>query len=216
MTDQPLSHAALMDATYRYQRLFYDATRRFFLFGRDQLIDGLAPEEGADVLELACGTGRNLHRVAGRYPGRQLYGLDISEAMLRSARAKLGNRAQLVQGDACDFDPGKLFGVAQFDRIVLSFGLSMIPDWQRTIAKAAAHLAPGGELHIVDFGEQRRLPGWFRALLRGWIARFHVTPRANLRQVVEAEAARIGGTMRYREILGDYARLCILSRPFGV
>ena len=31
-------HAALMDRTYRHQRLIYDATRAWFLLGRDHLI----------------------------------------------------------------------------------------------------------------------------------------------------------------------------------
>jgi S-adenosylmethionine-diacylgycerolhomoserine-N-methlytransferase len=39
---------------------------------------------------------------------------------------------------------------------------------------ALSLLAPGGELHIVDFGGQKRLPGVFRALLRRWLALFHV------------------------------------------
>ena len=31
-------HAALMDTVYRGQRHIYDATRKYFLFGRDRLI----------------------------------------------------------------------------------------------------------------------------------------------------------------------------------
>ena len=116
-----MTHARLMDDTYRYQRLIYDATRAWFLLGRDHLIAHLDARPGARVLEIACGTGRNLDHVARRYPGAQLYGLDISGEMLRSARAKLGARAHLALADACAFNPGALFGVAQFDRIILSY-----------------------------------------------------------------------------------------------
>lgn len=49
-------HAALMDRTYRHQRRIYDATRAYFLLGRDHLIAQLAPPEGGRVLEIACGT----------------------------------------------------------------------------------------------------------------------------------------------------------------
>ena len=52
--------AALMDRLYRRQRHFYDVTRKHYLLGRDRLIDGLAPPSGGRVLEIGCGTARNL------------------------------------------------------------------------------------------------------------------------------------------------------------
>src|SRR5262249_43214804 len=54
------SSAQEMDAIYRYQRYIYDATRKYYLFGRDRLIANLDPPERGTVLEIACGTGRNL------------------------------------------------------------------------------------------------------------------------------------------------------------
>lgn len=177
-------HSSLMDDIYRYQRRIYDLTRKYYLLGRDELIDRMAPLPDAHILEIACGTGRNLDRIDRRYPGRHLYGLDISEEMLISARAKLGPRAQLSQGDACDFTPEALFGRRDFDHIVLSYSLSMIPDWQGAITEALRHLAPGGQLHIVDFGDQGDLPAGFRNLLRAWLARFHVSPREDLDAVL--------------------------------
>ena len=64
------------------------------------------------MLELACGTGRNLDHIGRRHPGARLFGMDISAEMLRSADAKLGTRATLAQGDACAFDGAALFGTA--------------------------------------------------------------------------------------------------------
>lgn len=174
------THSALMDQVYRRQRFFYDATRKYYLLGRDYALRQLQPDADAHVLEIACGTGRNLEQIDLRYPGRHLFGLDISSEMLRSAKAKLANRAILVQGDACDFDPLDLFGQAKFDRILMSYCVSMIPQWQSAIREAVDHLAPGGELHIVDFGDQSRLPQWFNRSLRRWLLRFHVVPRDDL------------------------------------
>jgi S-adenosylmethionine-diacylgycerolhomoserine-N-methlytransferase len=210
--DGSLSHAALMDATYRRQRLIYDLTRAYYLLGRDHLIANLAPPPGARILEVACGTGRNLDRIAAAYPDCELYGLDISEEMLRSARAKLGARATLAQADACRFDPMALFGVPGFDRIVLSYSLSMIPDWTGALSEAARHLAPRGELHIVDFGTQERLPGWFRRGLRAWLARFHVTPRDDLHAVLHRVAGELGGAIACQTLYRDYAQYGALTR----
>ena len=77
-----------MDAIYRYQRYVYDATRKFYLLGRDRLIDELAPPPGGRVLEIACGTGRNLINAARRYPDARFFGFDISAAMLDTARGQ--------------------------------------------------------------------------------------------------------------------------------
>jgi S-adenosylmethionine-diacylgycerolhomoserine-N-methlytransferase len=180
-------HAALMDEVYRGQRHIYDFTRKYYLFGRDTLIAGLDARSEMRVLEVACGTGRNLAKIGRAWPGVQLYGLDISAEMLKSARAALGDAATLGQGDACTFDPAAVLGPARFDRIVLSYSLSMIPDWESALDHAASLLEHGGQLHIVDFGDLAGLPRPLAAGLRAWLARFHVAPRTAL----PAAAARI-------------------------
>ena len=156
--------AEKMDAIYSRQRFIYDATRRYYLLGRDRLIGSLKPPLGGAVLEIGCGTARNLIRAAKRYPDARFYGIDISEAMLKSARtsvarAGLRSRVALGQGDATAFEPAALFGRDAFDRIYISYSLSMIPPWQDALRHAMALLAPRGQLHIVDFGDFAALPG---------------------------------------------------------
>jgi len=93
----PSDAAAAMDRMYRHQRHVYDMTRKFYLFGRDRLISELAPAPGDRLLEIGCGTARNLIRVARRHPQVALYGIDASAEMLKTAdaailRAGLGPR----------------------------------------------------------------------------------------------------------------------------
>ena len=204
------SHAALMDGVYRYQRHIYDLTRKYYLLGRDRMIRDLDVPAGGAVLELGCGTGRNLALIARAYPAARLCGLDISTGMLETAavsirRAGLADRVTLARGDASSFRALDHFGRDGFDRVVISYSLSMIPPWRRTIVAALDALAPGGSLHIVDFGAQERLPSWFRAALRAWLARFHVTPRDSLREVLESECQRIGASLRYETLYRGYA-----------
>lgn len=206
----PADQAALMDDTYRRQRHIYDATRKFFLLGRDRMIDGLNPPAGARVLEIACGTGRNLALIGMLYPETRRFGLDISAEMLRSARRTLGDDAVLAEADACSFDAGRLLGEPVFERIALSYSLSMIPDWPAALREARAHLAPGGSLHIVDFGMQDGLPGWFRRSLHGWLGRFHVAPRPDLPAVAEALAAETGATLSRQSLYRGYAEMLVL------
>jgi S-adenosylmethionine-diacylgycerolhomoserine-N-methlytransferase len=217
------NHAALMDGTYRWQRHIYDLTRKYYLLGRDRLINGLDAPAGAAILELGCGTGRNLVMAARRYPDARLYGLDISAEMLATAQKAVDGRAlssriRLAQGDATRFDPEALFGIARFDRVFISYSLSMIPGWEKTVSAALAALKPDGSLHIVDFGQQEGLPRWFRGLLHAWLAKFHVTPRDRLREVLESESARIGASLCFETRYRGYASLAVMtaSRPATV
>src|ERR1019366_8688122 len=81
--------AVRMDRQYRWQRHIYDVTRVPYLLGRDRLIPEVAPPCGAHVLEIGCGTGRNLIRIARTYPGVECFGLDVSNVMLDTARRSI-------------------------------------------------------------------------------------------------------------------------------
>jgi S-adenosylmethionine-diacylgycerolhomoserine-N-methlytransferase len=207
----------LMDRLYRHQRHVYDLTRKFYLLGRDRLIDDLAPPPGGRVLEVGCGTARNLVRAAQAWPEAAFYGVDLSREMLATAcrtvgRARLGGRIRLARADATRFDPALSFGVPGFSRIFFSYSLSMIPAWRDALARSLHWLPVGGELHIVDFGSQERLPGWFRASLRQWLARFHVEPREELEAELAA-LARHAGTLRCLDRPhGGYAQYAVFRR----
>lgn len=220
-TAHPKDHSRLMDAIYARQRHIYDLTRKYYLLGRDHLIDVLAVPDGGTVLEVACGTGRNLALTARQYPKARLFGFDISTEMLKSAqstinRAKLSDRVQLAEGNATQFDPAEAFGVPHFDRVFISYSVSMIPAWQTAIAHALDLTSPdGGQLHIVDFGQQARLPGWFRTGLHGWLAKFHVEPRAELNDVMSGLANAQGATLHFRSLYRDYAHYGRIAFPAG-
>ena len=216
-TGHVAGHAALMDGVYRRQRHVYDATRKYYLLGRDRLIAGLDVHPEGTVLELGCGTGRNLLLAARRYPQARFYGIDISEAMLATARRNIGaekaaSRIALAAGDATAFDPEELFERAMFDRIYFSYALSMIPDWEKAIAMAVDSIAIGGSLHIVDFGDQAGLPPAFKAVLQRWLALFHVTPREDLPQVVRRLAGEAGATCRAEAPFRGYAVQVVVRR----
>ncbi len=208
----------LMDGIYRHQRQIYDFTRKYYLLGRDRLIRELDVPVGGHVLELGCGTGRNLIKAAQRYGTAHFSGLDLSGEMLKTAqssieRRSLSGRIRLAQGDATAFDAQQLFGRAVFDRVFVSYSLSMIPQWQAVVEAALAVVAKGGSLHVVDFGQQVRLPRWFHQALHGWLARFHVAPRADLQAVLAAAAHRHGGSLEFQSILGDYAQIATIKIP---
>lgn len=178
-------HARLMDKVYRRQRHFYDFTRRYYLFGRDRMIRSLALADNARLIEIGCGTARNLIKIARRYPRAELFGLDASSEMLKTAarnvaRAGLGERIRLAQGYAEALSPALFGETTGFDVALFSYSLSMIPDWRQALASAGASLSAGGTIRVVDFGDLKGLPRAAEQLLRRWLGLFHVEPRGDL------------------------------------
>lgn len=99
-------------------------------------------------VEVCCGTGRYLRRVASsRSPGRVAVGVDLNERMLRTASSArdghAGNVVRLVRADCCQlpFRNASLGWVSIFDAIHLV-------DIHRVVEETARVLASGGVLVI--------------------------------------------------------------------
>lgn len=212
MSQELQAHAALMDSVYQRQRHFYDITRKWYLLGRDDLVAGLDElPDGARVLEAGCGTARNLRVAASRNPRLRYYGIDASSEMLDTAAkeiaaAKLGKQITVCRADILNFDPNNCFGLPGFDRILVSYTLSMVPQWQRALDQLMQCVAPGGSIEIVDFGMQQSHPVVIRILLKTWLSWFHVEPRAMLPEEFSHQCTAHGFIANQpRHLYGGYA-----------
>ena len=208
---------ASMDRMYRLQRHVYDLTRKYYLFGRDGLIERLGARPGETVCEVGCGTARNLVKMARRYPQARSVGLDASDEMLKTAaaavsRAGLAGRVPLTQGYAQTFTPATFGLAAPLDRIVFSYTLSIIPEPLAALDNALAQLRPGGSIHVVDFGDAAALPGWFQGMLAWWLDKFHVAHRPEVGAWFERQAAEGHGRLETRTIGGRYAEFFTLVK----
>ena len=213
-------HGQAMDRMYRFQRHFYDASRRYYLLGRDRLLDELQPPQGGSILEIGCGTGRNLVGAARRYTHAKLFGIDISQEMLKSALTTMqcqgfGTSVKFACVDATSFDAMRSLGQAKFDRIYFSYTLSMVPQWKAALAHALTLLSPTGELHVIDFGQCENMGTSFRNLLFRWLAAFRVTPRADMKSVLTQLAGQTGSQVHYKSCYRGYAWLASI-RPQAV
>lgn len=218
MSTAHLSDAERMDRHYRFQRFIYDLTRTHYLIGRKHLITNLGLEPGESVLEIGCGTAWNLVRIAKAYPEARVYGVDVSRAMLDTASASITrqgvqDRIRVAQADATDFSAEEVLGIPTFDRVFFSYALSMIPGWQKALALGAAHVAPGGELHIVDFGQCERLPLSFKRALFAFLDHYTVTPRADLEREAQRVAATQGLRLTFTPLHRGYTDYAVLARP---
>ena len=159
-------------------------SRRYYLLGRDRLLRDMHTQVGDHVLEMGCGTARNLIKFNAQHPGRHLYGLDAASVMLQTAEKSLeksGCKAKLVCAFAENLDHQKHFGLDEkFDVIFFSYSLSMMPTWEQAIDAALANLKPGGKIYVVDFWDQANVPRLFARGLQIWLKWFGVHFRPEL------------------------------------
>lgn len=143
------SHAASLAAFYGVQSAHYDAFRERLLRGRAELIADLPLPPQARIVELGGGTGRNAEFLGARLADVASYEVvDLCAPLLARARARARRIPQLraIEADATQWQP-----VQPVDAVILSYALTMIPDWRAAIDNAIAMLKPGGALGVVDF-----------------------------------------------------------------
>ena len=154
---------------YRWHAGIYDLTRWSFLLGREALVrETAASPAPARILEVGCGTGKNLLQLGRQFPQAGLWGLDLSGDMLGVAQKKLQKfapRLTLVQA-AYDRPVGE---EPSFDLVVFSYALSMFnPGWEEALTAASRDLAPGGAIAVVDFYDSGS------TLFKRWMGLNHV------------------------------------------
>lgn len=207
MTAAPAPHPAAARALKRYYQFhsrIYDLTRWSFLFGREELLRRtsriLRPNR---ILEVGCGTGRNLVSLRRRFPQAHLTGVDLSGPMLAIATGKVrDDRTTLLRRAYAVPVHG---GGAPFDLVLGSYALSMFnPGWEQAIDAAREDLTEGGCIAVVDFSDT--VHGWFRR----WMAVNHVRMedhlwpelRARFVPLIDERLPAYGGLWNYRLFIG--------------
>jgi S-adenosylmethionine-diacylgycerolhomoserine-N-methlytransferase len=164
------SHAENLQAFYAPQAERYDHFRERLLQGRDTLIDLIDVWPGDRLVELGGGTGSNLDRLDKGLARLESYDLvDLCPALLNVARDRAANYAhaniRISEADATTWQPP-----SPVDVVLLSYSLTMIPDWQAALDNAFAMLKRGGKLAIVDFHLPQDLSPITATFWRRWFA----------------------------------------------
>ncbi len=190
---------------YQFHARIYDATRWSFLFGRTQLIKQIARYiHPSRILEIGCGTGKNLAALSEQFPDAELTGLDLSKEMLERVEKRLsgcGKKAALIHR----VYSRTLNPKPSFDLILFSYTLSMInPGYREVIQNARHDLVPGGVIAVVDFCDSRVAP------FESWMKINHVRMDGHLlpelvrqfRPVCDEKMTAYGGLWRYFIFIG--------------
>jgi demethylmenaquinone methyltransferase/2-methoxy-6-polyprenyl-1,4-benzoquinol methylase len=170
----------------------YDLLNRLLSLGIDQrwrrlLVERLALQPGAYVLDHATGTADLAILIARSAPGIRVVGVDPSSEMLRVGRAKveaagLAERVSLQTGSAEDLSS---FANASVDAVSMAFGIRNVPDRPRALRELARVTRPGGRIAILELSEPR-------SGILGPLARLHV------HQIVPWVGGLLSGAREYR------------------
>lgn len=117
------------------------------IFARNEILPG------ARILDVGCGTGEIITRLAGQFPEAHFLGVDLETAHLDRARARctgFGDRIEFVRDDALALRQP----AGQFDLVLSRHVLQAVPDAPRAVAELVRVTRPGGRLHILaeDYG----------------------------------------------------------------
>ncbi|MFL5541069.1 MAG: class I SAM-dependent methyltransferase [Longimicrobiaceae bacterium] len=115
---------------------------------------------GATWADLGAGTGvftRALAAILG--PGCHVFAIDADERALASLRASVPGAGGAAAVTVRRADVTASLGLPPLDGVVMANVLHFIPDAAAELALAAAQLAPGGRLVLVEY-EGRRPSRW--------------------------------------------------------
>jgi demethylmenaquinone methyltransferase/2-methoxy-6-polyprenyl-1,4-benzoquinol methylase len=134
---------------------------------RRRAVQVLGVRPGQTVVDIGCGTGKNLSLLADAVgPKGHVVGVDFSASMLEQART-LTDRHRLANVDLVEADAATFVFPDGLDRVIATFSLSMMPEPGVVIARAAMALPLDGRLAVLDF----RIPeAWPVAVRRSALA----------------------------------------------
>lgn len=139
-----------VNSYYKVHSGVYDLTRWGILFGRNRLLE-LIPGDFRPqrILDLGCGTGKHLIKLAEQFPDSNIIGVDASKEMLNKASAKMKslNSIELVHTPINTY----LNNCEPFDLILCSYSISMFGDDHDNLELIHDSLTQNGLVAIVDF-----------------------------------------------------------------
>lgn len=123
------------------------------IWPQEEAIFDRYPVGGGAVLDVGCGTGEIVARLAAKYPRASFVGVDLEEPHLARAAARcaaFGERVRFERGDAMALP----FADDEFDLVVCRHVIQAVPDARRVLSEIRRVVRPGGRVHLIaeDYG----------------------------------------------------------------
>jgi ubiquinone/menaquinone biosynthesis C-methylase UbiE len=119
-----------------------------------RLLEYVDLPERENILDLGCGTGRLLDRLATQFPDLRGTGLDLSSNMLRVARLSNSHHPRLIylEGKAESLP----FGDGQFNAVFNTISFLHYLEPEQVLSEVARVLSPGGHFYLVDITSKKK------------------------------------------------------------
>ncbi len=162
---------------YKLHAKIYDASRWSFLFGRKTILKLIpfSADAAIKIIEVGCGTGINLQKLANQFPNAQIIGYDVSGDMINESKKKIdifGDRVRLI---CAPYGDNLKAESENADCILFSYCLTMVnPQYNELIERARVDLKQNGVIAVVDFYDSNS------NLFKNWMAVNHVRMEQHL------------------------------------
>lgn len=174
------------------QFLLFDPSHKRILFEL-----GNAGE--AHILDIGCGTGKLAHRLITHHRDARVFGIDLSESMIRASQHRItrGDRVHLSVADSQHLP----FEDNAFDYVTCSNSFHHYPDQFVALSEMRRVLRPGGRLFLTD-GYRDNWFGWL--IYDFFVTRFE---GGNVHHASAAEFAKLFEQAGFEDVQQRIVRL---------
>lgn len=202
---------------YHWLTRWYDPVMRL-IFPETRITDRLIRQadiqSGEQVLDVGCGTGTHIIRVKQAQPEAMIHGVDIDPEVLKLAQRKIEQNCLelfLKQGSAIALP----YSDHHFDHVISCLLVHHLDNQakQQMLEEAFRVLKPGGQLHLVDFGEPQDIPMWVISLLVRWFEEIQGHIQGMLPKLIQNAGFKLDATPVHFRTLGGTIALWHAYKP---
>lgn len=145
------SYEKFLNHFYSSQAKYYDAYRQQMLHGKRPLMSKIPYNRNDRILILGAGTGDLIDYLPNTDKFAKITLVDLCLPLLEKAKERITGLGSPQNIDIVHVDATKYSDLTRYDIVIITYALTMIPNWRDIIPVIKTNLRPGGYLAISDF-----------------------------------------------------------------